>query len=716
MARKKDVPTNDVVTRVRERYAQAANAYREERVRSLEEVAFCDPENQWDPQDKQKRKGKGRPCLTVDRMSPFLDQIANDQRMNRQSIDVHPVDDQGDVETAKIIKGLIRHIEYDSNADYAYDTAFMSVLRGGFGFIRVYLDYCSPDSFDQDIKIGRVPNAFDAMIDPASTEPDGSDMDWAILQQDLSKEEYKRAFPNSDLANASSSAWRSIGDGAPDWINATKETVRIVEYFEKVRTKKTIYQLGDGTVSDSVKAGAVVVSKRDSYKTTVKHYVVNAVEVLAETVFPGEFIPVFPVYGQELVIDGQVQHTGLVRKMMDVQKMVNYWKSAQTEMIALAPKAPWVGPRGFRGDMEKEWAAANRENYSTLEYEPVIVQGQVMPPPNRNVQEPAIQAITHALVGTEEDLKAVTGIYDPALGNRGDAAQSGVAIRNLQHQGQMGNFHFADNLSRSIRHLGRVLVSIIPLVYDTPRTVRIVGIDDEHSMVRINEDAGETTKDGKPVVYDLQTGKYDVVVTSGPSYATRRQENLMVMLDMMKNMIPQQSMLITDLVAGQMDTPVAREISDRLKKMLPPQLQDQKEGEQAQIPPQIAQQMQGLSQQHEQLVQALQAANDELEQLRSGQQVKAAEMQLKAQETQAKISIENQKIELEAAIARGKQEIEEQKLELEHQKLILEAQKFQAMEDDKALELHLKSENEDRKHEINVRSLDMSHTSKRGEK
>lgn len=644
MAKKKpESPEQDLVKRIRDRYTQASDATRDQRARSLDEVAFCDPENQWDESAKMYRKEKGIPCLTVDRMTPFLDQIANDQRQNQQAIDVHPVDDNADVETAEIIKGLIRHIEYDSNADYAYDTALMAVLRGGFGFIRLYLDYCYPDSFDQDIKIGRIQNPFMVYLDPASTEPDGSDANWGMILVDMTEGEYKAAFPDSDLAAASTTQWRSIGNSAPDWVGKDSKTVRVVEYYEKVQTPKTIVLLADGRTVDEKDApeGAQIVNKRQSFDTTVKHVVANAVEVLAETVFPGEYIPIFPVYGQELCIDGVTQYTGLVRRMMDVQRMVNYWKSAQTHMIALSPKAPWVGPRGFRGDMEKEWANANREAYSTLEYEPVIIQGQVMPPPMRNVQEPAIGAITNALAQTEEDLKAVTGMYDPTLGNRQDSGQSGVAIRSLQHQGQLGNFHFADNLSRTIRHLGRVIVDIIPYIYDTKRTVRIIGVDNTQHTVQINSQTTDP-KTGKPVLYDLTTGRYDVVVSSGPSYATKRQENLAVMMDMLHTLPPQQAVLITDLVASQMDTPIAKEISERLKLMLPPQLQEQGPNGQPPVPPQVQAQMQQAQAHMQQQDAALHDAMNQIEDLKEALASKQAEVdaRIRVAEIQAEASIQ----------------------------------------------------------------------------
>ena len=609
-------PEEELVKRIKERIKSAEAYYSDQWEQSKEDTAFCDPAKQWDEQDKRTRDAEGIPSLVVDRMTPFIDQIANDYRQNRQGCEAHPVDDQGDVQTAEIISGLIRHIEYDSKADYAYQTSFLQMLRGGLGYYRLFLDYETPESFEQSIKIGRIPNWEDVIFDPASIEPDGSDANWAAIFHELTEDEYKEQFPGTDLAEASSNQWKNIQ--SQGWGNASTKTIRVCEYWEKTREKKTILKLEDGTVVDekNLPEGAIPVSKRLTFQTVVKHYVVNAVEKLAETTFPGQWIPVFPVYGQELVIDGVRRYSGLVHRIKDVQKMVNYWKSTQTWLIAIAPKSPWVGPRGFTGNMTQQWANANRKAYSTLEYEPVIIQGQVMPPPQRNVQEPAIGAITNALMGTEEDLKAVTGMYDPAMG-RGDSNQSGIAIQKLQNQGQQGNFHFLDNANRTRGHLYRVMVDLIPYIYDTARTLRIIGVDSTQKTVQVNQETGKRDpKTGKPLLYDLTTGRYDVVVSVGPSYATKRQENLNIMIELVKHLPPDQAGLISDLIASQMDTPIAKEISDRLKKTLPPQFQEPEEGQeqQQQIPPQVQQQMQALSQQHEQLVQALHQAQDELDQ------------------------------------------------------------------------------------------------------
>lgn len=622
-----------ITEEVQKRYKMAYDYYQDQWNQSLEDHEFCDIDKQWSEVDKQRRGN--RPILTIDRTSKFLNQIANDQRQNRQSIDVHPVDDRSDIETAKVIKGLIKHIEYNSKADIAYDTAFMYALRGGFGFIRVHNDYCSDDSFDQEIKISPIFNPFLVYLDPASVKPDGSDAEWAILIQDMSISDYKIRFPNSDLQS-----FQSLEDSRKDWYQKGK-FVRVAEYYKKVYESVTIYKLEDGTVTDKKPTGNLkILEKRNVAKVRIKHYIVNAAEEpLEETTFPGYYIPIVPVYGQSLLRNGRLVYQGLIRQMRDVQKLINYWKSTQAEIIALTPKAPYIGPAGFMANHEQEWARLNISNQPAIEYTPVEFNGQIMPPPTRNFAEPAVAAVTQALISTEEDLKAVTGMYDPNLGvQNGD--QSGVAIRSLQHQGQVGNFHFQDNFSRTIRHIGRIIVDIIPNVYDTSRVLRIIGDDETHNVITVNNEYYDE-KTGETKLYDLTVGKYDVIVSSGPSYATKRIENLNVLLDLIGKLPPQQAMVISPSLVSQMDTPAALEISDKLKKTLPPEIRDDDKKAQ-QIPPQLQDMLNKLQQENQMLHNELQRINIEYDKeankLKTQKEIAELNAQVKLIEIESKIN------------------------------------------------------------------------------
>lgn len=659
MAKKKSAD-EELLQRIKDRQQMAADAGQDQRKQSLADLNFCDVEKQWPDDIKAQRDSEGRPCIVVDRLTPFVNQLTNEQRQNRQSIKVAPVDDGGDEETAEVIQGLIRHIEYSSNADVAYDRACLAQIRMGFGYFRVYSDYCDPESFDQDIKIGSIANPFMVYFDPSSILPDGSDAEWAMIAEDMSAAEYKKTYPDSQLANATPVTWESIGDEAPEWIVKDENTCRVVEYFEKTRKPIKLVRLDTGKVvkctDGSAKIGepydeGIAQDIRDSFITITRWIKANAIEILESSEWPGKWIPIIPVYGQELIVNGKVMYSGIIRQMADIQRMHNYWKSAQTEAIALAPKAPWIASQAAIAGYEDTWKSSNRRNLAVLPYNDKDESGNPIEKPYRDVQEPAIQAITMAIAGTEEDFKATTGMYDPSLGNRGSADQSGRAIAQLQRQGQVGNFHFQDNLSRSLRHLGRIILDLLPHYYDGARVIRIIGADEASQTVKINQPTGEKDpKTGIDKVFDLTTGTYDVVVSAGPSYATKRQENLDIMLKLLHE-VPQLGQIAADLIVSQMDTPIAKELSERFKMALPPQFHA-RDGQEP-IPPQIQAHMQQMQQQEQQYEAALHDAMKQIEDLKSERDIKTKDMQ-----TKLEIAAINAETSITVAEINGKSKVE----------------------------------------------------------
>jgi hypothetical protein len=585
----------DILSEARERLALAEEAESDIRRLALEDLEFRSGK-QWPDNIQQDRNRDGRPCLVINRLPQFIQQVTNDQRQNRPAIKVHPVNDAASVETARVIQGMIRHIEYNSNAEIAYDTAFEGAAIGGFGYWRITTDYLGPESFDQEIYIKRIRNPFSVYFDPYAQEPDGSDANWAFVVEDLSPDEYRSRYPESELATAGI-AGSAIGDRAPAWVKS--DNCRVAEYFYKESKDVLIHLLstGDSVTNDKLDARLFaaqeagikceVVRSRRSKMPFIKWVKMNGIEILEETEWLGIYIPIVPVYGAELYVNGKRILESVIRNAKDSQRMYNYWASAETEAIALAPRAPYLIAEGQLEGHEEQWESANRRNHPYLSYKPTTVSGQPASPPQRQSFEPAVQAITNARMVAADDLKATTGIYDAALGNKSPDT-SGIAIQRRNTQAQTSNFHFVDNLTRSLRHTGRILVDLIPKIYDTTRAMRIIGDDGEQKIVTINSE--HTDDSGKKVLYSLEAGRYDVTVDTGPNFASKRQEAAASMLDLSRA-YPQIMQVAGDLFVKNMDWPGAQEISERLKKTLPPGIADDPKGAKA-LPPQIQAQMQ----------------------------------------------------------------------------------------------------------------------------
>lgn len=623
-----------LIREAHERFQQAQDAEYDRRVASLEDLEFSVGE-QWPLHLRQERAADNRPCLTINRLPQFIKQICNEQRQNRPAIQISPVDDGGDPETAEILQGCTRHVEAASNADIAYDTAFEFAVRIGFGWFRILTEYCDPESFDVEARFEAITNPFTVYIDPHAKRADRSDMQWAFIIEDIPEAEYRRLYPDSQLAGLPD--FGSIGDTAADWVRGG--TVRIAEYFRIEHTNKTLVELEDGTIgySDSpqVKAsGAEVKRARNVRVPRVMWSKINAVEELEGEEFPCDYIPLVPVLGDEINVDGKLHLIGIVRYAKDAQRAYNYWLTNQTETIALAPRVPYIGAVGQFEGLEKQWANANRKNLAFLQYNPVrSAQGDYVPPPQRQSFEPPVQALSMARMQAIDDLKATTGLYNASLGEEAPA-KSGRALLAQQQEGDTATFHFIDNLARSIRHAGRIVLSIIMRAYDTARVIRIIGEDQSTKVVRINQLLSPNSEKK----YDFTTGKYDVTVSTGPSYTSKRQQAVEAMLELTKA-YPQLAEVCGDLLVSNMDWPGAKKIAERLKKLLPPNIQDEGDGNEPN--PQLL--MQQAQQQEEligQLTAALEDASKQLEQKKIENDTKFRIVQLQ-EETRRMLGLVN---------------------------------------------------------------------------
>ena len=584
----------DMLATMRSRFTMAVSAYSESREDELDDLRFeaGSPDNQWQwPADVLATRGSvqgqtinARPCLTINKLPQHVHQVTNEQRQNRPSVKVIPVDDNADVEVAEIFEGVIRHIEYISDADVAYDTACENQVTYGEGYIRVLTKYCDDNSFDQDLYIGRIRNSFSVYMDPTIQDPCGSDAEWCFVTEDMTKAEYERQFP--DAAPISSMMQQGVGDSSlSQWL--TENTVRVAEYFyyEHTPTKLNLYQGNMSAVEGSredkeLKAlGLKPLKSRMADVKKVKWLKTNGFEVLEEQDWAGKFIPVIRVVGNEYEVDGRLYVSGLIRNAKDAQRMYNYWVSQEAEMLALAPKAPFIGYGGQFEGYETQWKTANTTNWPYLEVNPDVTDGAgaVLPLPQRAQPPMASSGLLQAKAGASDDIKSSTGQYDSSLGATSNE-RSGRAILAREKQGDTGTYHYVDNLARAIRHCGRQLVDMIPKIYDTERIARIIGIDGEVKRAKINPSQAEPVKkivDESGIViekiYNPSVGKYDVCVSTGPSYMTKRQESLDAMSQLLQGN-PQLWQVAGDLFVKNMDWPGAQEMAKRFAKTIDPKL------------------------------------------------------------------------------------------------------------------------------------------------
>lgn len=571
----------------RDRYKRAIDHEEDNRKHALEVLKFRNGEH-WPEKIKNERMNDpegSRPCEVVDKTEQHLNQICNDERQNRPSIKVRPIDDLGDPEVAEVFQGIVRHIEDRSSADIAYDTAYEQAADAGFGYFRVLTEYADPMSFEQDIIIKRVRNRFQVVLDPDRQEPDGSDAQYGFIVEKMKKDEYEANYGKEHPVDFEAEGKNEEYRG---WID--RDHVLVAEYFRIEHEKKTLCLWPDGSVSVKGEmpknaAYAKPVRERVSRVPTVKWSKINGKEELEARDWPGKYIPIVEVVGKELDIEGKVHRWGLLKPAMGPQRMHDYAASAFIENVALAPRAPWTAAQGQLEGHEHEWRTANRRNLSVLTYKPILMDGNVPVPPPTRLPPPGIPVgWQQALLNSEHDIQSAMGRYDASLGADSNE-KSGIALQKKQRESDAATFHFQDNLARSIRHCGRILIDLIPKIYDTKRIARILGEDggteqvmiDPESPVPVADNPDPSAKIKK--IYNLNVGKYDVTVKVGPAFTTRREEAAEFMVNIASAAKdPATVQIATYLALKHSDMPGSDEAIKMLKKAMPPGMVEE-EGE-----------------------------------------------------------------------------------------------------------------------------------------
>jgi len=529
----------------------------DERDQGNADTKFINGEH-WTPEAKASRKG--RPCLTINDLPTYLDQIDGAIRSNKPGITVHGVDSVSDPATALVISGLVRRIERQSSASRVYGYAGLHTAAGGRGAFRVVTEFSNDEDMDQEIFIRKIKNPYSVFYDPDALQDDKQDGQYFFIVEDISVDSYNRKYKGSPID------FSTAGAGFNNWRSGEK--VRVAEYFYRKQVDtKTIYVLEDGSLSKEAGENGKYKRKREIPITEIWWEKVDGKSILEGPIkVNGPMFPVVLVWGKELCVDGKVEVRGIARHSKDAVRMYDYWRSSHTETVALAPKNPYLIADTLLGEYGDVWKKAADELYFYLPYKtdpnnPTLRPFREQPPTG---SPGMLQEI--ALAG--QDKKDTIGIQDAMLGKKSNE-RSGVALRERRQTGELGHYAYVDNTGEGVKTGGKIVVGMIPFVFDRKKTIRILGPDYKEKIVGIN---GEPNKDGK--IYNLSVGKYDVDIDVGPSYSTQRDEFVDKMGQILPNMTPERVDMISDILFDEMDMPRADEIAKRFRKTLPPGLLD----------------------------------------------------------------------------------------------------------------------------------------------
>jgi hypothetical protein len=635
----------------REDFSLCKEAEEEQRKVSQDDLEFALLEKQWNETDKSAREDEGRPCLTINRLPAFAKQVLNDAKLNRAAVAVKPVGDGATKDTARIQSDLIRNIEVSSQADSAYDAAFQFAVYCGFGYFRINVDYACDDAWDQDISVGRIGNPFSVYGDYEGKEATSIDWNRAYVTDWWSKAAFEAKWGKDRKAG-------SFEDGSADFDQQwfSDKRIRVAERWIREEVPAKLLKLTDGSVmyEDAylkpqddgltyaqflLSQGVKVEGERMTRTYKVKQRLITGTDILEENDWLGKYIPIVPMYGEEVNVNGKRHFISLIRRAKDPQRMFNYHRTSVAEQLANASRVPWLIAEGQVTGHEEAWQRANRVALPYLTY----TQVDGVPPPMRQPYAGVPIGDMQAALADSDDMKSVIGIFDAGLGQRSNET-SGKAIIARQREGDVSTFNFIDNRNKSVEHGGRIMLDLIPHYYTVGRILRCVQEDGETYTVPVNtpvakkQDLAQFTgqqqtqgmdpqgaqspQEGPPEyepipedlmpqldpqmqaklkaitkIFDLTTGKYDVVVTAGPSFTTKREESANQMMEFIR-VFPQAAPLIGDLLAKSLDWPGSEQIATRLKAMLPPQAAGQ-------VPPIVQQLQQMLQQQDAQAKQAV---------------------------------------------------------------------------------------------------------------
>jgi hypothetical protein len=622
---------SDLIATARERMSEAYDAEIDHRERAEDDLRMVTGD-QWPEEERTEREADGRPTLTINLLAQNVRQVTGQIRSLNPAIRVTAADSAASKDTAEIMEGMIRHIEYKSDASSIYEQAAESAAACSMGYWRVRADYAEGDTFDQEIMIERIYNPFSVFFDPMAKHPTRRDARYCFVVEEMAKEDFTAQYPDARPVDVTTdhqipniTQWGSV------------DKVAVAEYMWIEHVEEEIGLLPSGQViRGPFPKGLQIGKKRTVKRPKVMWAKISAHDVLeGPQELPGRYIPVVAVFGEEWHLGEETYRSSVIRFAKDPQMLYNYARSTQAEVTALQPKAPYLVTTTQVAGLEDHWAEMGVKNRPYVVYNPDPLAGA----PQR-VQPPvSSQALMTELQIAAEDVKRTTGIYDASLGARSNET-SGKAILARKEESQNATSIYSDNMVKAIQHTGCILVDMIPAIYDTQRIVRVLGEDGQEKMEQIN--ALVMTEQGAMPVNDMTVGKYDVRVQVGPSYSSRREEARDGMFEFLRVM-PAAAPLIADLMAKMQDWPEADRVAERLRKALPPGVAEETEEE---MTPEQMQAKQA----------AMQAQQAQMQQQQEAQEIAKAKAIAEAKEAEAdavKAQAEAEKAQIEVAAMRG---------------------------------------------------------------
>lgn len=661
-------------------YKLCVDSYAQQLEREIDDLKFQVPEKQWDYASRRARGADqannemtpARPMLSIPKLDQPIQLVLNQERTADLGVNIHPLSEDSDEDTAQVLQGLYRNIERESNANVPRGWGFHRAVLSGRGYYRIITCYdeSSTNPFDQKILLDRINYQDAVQFDPSAKEADFSDAEFAFISNWMPIETFNRLYPKAQISTSDPLDQEVYTKSVPDWVkfDGDQKAVLVSEYFKKVHKVTKKYMLDDGTIKDGEPPIEGVKYIREYDEVTVMWYKLapdsDGLQVLEEQEWNGKYIPIVPVIGRELQpFDAERCWTGIVGPAKDAQKMYNYAASTAIEIAALEPKAPWIGAEGQFEGHEAKWNQSNTRNFPYLEYKPVTIGGEQAPPPQRvQIDVSRLGPSMHLLQQADDFIQSATATPDAALGELNSRDRSGKAIKALQGQSEAATSHYLHNLAQiSMKCEAKIILDMIPRIYDRPgRVLRILDMEDKTKTVMFNAphvngpngpqrvdmpqepgappvapQYGPPPQGTKPINYDLRKGIYGVSVTIGKGFQTRMEQGANDIGQILES-APQLMPLIAPVYFKFRDFPGAKEIADVLSKVRDKQFPNLQDDANPSDPEFLKSKLQEATQQIQMMDQQLKQAAQQIQTDQAKQQAVVQKAQI---DSQAKVQI-----------------------------------------------------------------------------
>jgi hypothetical protein len=544
---------------------------------------------QWNSNEQEEIIRLGLPSLQFNKLYDFCKKIIGEARDITPTLQVRSkkyvsdTDDASNLDLQQrinLMQNFLRALAYNSESQIAYETAFENAIYCGYGAIHIKYEYEDSTSFDRKIRVAAVPISEKAFFDPSATNPTKSDGEFCGVYYNVDKSLFKKLYPDIPFPVG-------FPENTPNYFGWEEDdTITIVDYYYKDWFKKSLILLDNGQVIEDSELDdylelcaennlpiPTISDRREADDNKIMHCKMIKDHILERNDHPSKVLPVIYEDGDSYIYQGNQYTQSFIHHAIDAQRFLNYTGIAIAQGLKNARKEQYMATPAMIKGYDYQWQRPELYQGALMyNFDPKAGKPDKLPP--SEIPQSLYQNYERA----NDDIQSILGIYNANLGAP-TSEISGVAINAKVQQGNFGASVYRNNLIRSIEQVGRAILSMIPTVYDTERSVSLLAQDGKSTVARINQ----RTANGD-IKNNVTEEIFDLAIEAGASYEAQKQTALDLLLKLL-SIAPQAFPLVADLVADNLDIINRPQMVERLRTLVPAAIIAKEKGEAPPPPP-----------------------------------------------------------------------------------------------------------------------------------